>query len=153
MPPVRRSAGKPSHLCSVAFCRKRRAKGRGICSKHHTDWYRETHPVNYFFNMLRVRARRRRVKFLLTLAEFGRFCRDTNYLALKGRFKSDLSIDRIREELPYHVDNIQVLTVGENVSKRRAWEAVQRKIRGPAFDRANPARHIFSEATPPDAPW
>lgn len=120
---------------------------------HHTRWYRDTHPINYTFHYLRVRARRRGIKFLLTLAEFARFCRETDYLEKKGRFKGDLSIDRVREEMPYHVDNIQILTVGENVSKRRAWEAVQRKIHGSGVDVSKPARHIFSPATAPDAPW
>ena len=103
---------------------------------------------------MRVRAKRRRIKFLLTLAEFTRFCNETDYIARKGRFKDDLSIDRIREWLPYHIDNIQVLTVGENSAKARRYEAVQRKIHGSGIDLSKPARHIFSEPTPPDQdPW
>lgn len=128
MAPVCRPASKAPHLCATPFCRNAHAKGRNVCSKCHTRWYRETHPINYTYHYLRVRARRRGIKFLLTLDEFIKFCLDTNYIALKGRFKNDASIDRIREGEPYQADNIQLLTVGNNVAKRRAWEAVQRKI-------------------------
>lgn len=152
MPPVCRPATKAVHLCAVPFCRKRRAKGKSICPKHHTDWYRATHPVAYFYNLLRARARRRKVLFNLSLSEFAKFCEDTDYLAKKGRFASDLSIDRKREHEPYQADNIQVLTVGENVSKIRAFEAVQRKIHGTqksiaSLDTSKPARTIFAEVT------
>lgn len=158
---VCKPAGKAAHLCAIAFCRNPHAKRRSICAKHHTDWYRATHPVAYFYNLLRSRARRRKILFNLSLSEFAKFCADTDYLAKKGRFASDLSIDRKREHEPYQADNIQVLSVGENVSKIRAFEAVQRKIgittkQVTPLDTSNPAKTIFAEVTRPDDenyPW
>jgi hypothetical protein len=59
---------------------------------------------------------------LLGRKEFEDWCKKTNYVELKGRFKDDMSVDRIREGEPYSIGNIQILTVGENAAKIRAHE-------------------------------
>jgi hypothetical protein len=71
---------------------------------------------------LRAHAAQRGVTFLLGRSEFEEWCKETNYVELKGRFKDDMSVDRLREGEPYSIGNIQILTVGENAAKIRAHE-------------------------------
>ena len=82
-------------------------------------WLKEHHPETYFFNILRGNAKRRGKEFNLTLEEFRKFCKETNYLEFKGKTASSASIDRIRAWEGYHKDNIQILTLSDNVKKQR----------------------------------
>jgi len=91
---------------------------RPICHKCRSRLFKKHHPESYFFNLLRVNARRRGKEFLLTIQEFRKFCADTGYLDKKGKNGSSLSIDRINVNKPYSLENIQALTLSENSSKR-----------------------------------
>jgi hypothetical protein len=67
---------------------------------------------------LKSNARRRGVFFNLSYDYFGQFCRETNYLSLRGRKKKQMSIDRIEEELGYIDGNLQMITNEANNKKR-----------------------------------
>jgi hypothetical protein len=92
----------------------------------------EDNPVSYTFSQLKKSARRRGIKFLLTMPEWERFCEATEYPYLRGRTADELSVDRKLDDGPYSIDNIQVLTTSENVAKgnraRRLSPAKQRYL-------------------------
>ena len=103
--------------CATKYCRNKTVKGRTICEKCKSIKYKQNHPENYFFNVLRNNARRRGKEFLLTLSEFKSFCEQTAYMELKGQKADSLSIDRIDSSRGYHIDNIQAITLSKNSAK------------------------------------
>lgn len=113
---------KPKTKCITPYCRNERAKDRLVCHKCHAKWYKENHPEAYFFNALRNNAKRRGKEFNLTLKEFKQFCADTGYMETKGKNGNDMSIDRIKVAEGYSIDNIQLLSLSDNTSKRNNEE-------------------------------
>lgn len=69
------------------------------------------------FQTLRQNARRRHKPFKLTFAEFERLCRETKYMAGKGRTKKSFSIDCIQNDKGYVAGNIRVITISANSIK------------------------------------
>ena len=104
--------------CSIKFCRNERAPRRTICHKCHSRQYKKNHPEAYYFNLLKQNAKRRGKEFLLSFKDFKKFSSDTGYIERKGKNGFNLSIDRIEAKKGYSIDNIQVLTLSENTSKR-----------------------------------
>lgn len=76
------------------------------------------------FHNIKHRAKQRGVFFALTFAHFKKFCKQTNYIALKGTSPDSLSVDRVIPRLGYVDGNIQVLSVAANSRKR--WEDVRK---------------------------
>ncbi len=64
--------------------------------------------------MIRRGARRRKLPFSLTLAQFQQFCAETGYIELRGTQRDSLTIDRINHEEGYHIWNIKVATHIDN---------------------------------------
>ena len=67
---------------------------------------------------LKGNAVRRGKEFTITMAQFKAFCFKTNYIQGKGKTKECYSIDRIDNDRGYTIDNIRILTVGENAKKK-----------------------------------
>ncbi len=109
---------KKKHLCKVKFCRSPKDKKDCYCGKHRKRLQLEKDPVAYTYNARKSNAKRRGKSFELTLEEFREFCERTDYMNLKGREASCASMDRIRAQEGYSIDNLQVLTVSENAIKR-----------------------------------
>lgn len=77
-------------------------------------------PEKYAWMVLRNNARRRGINFELSLDEFRMFCKKTDYIRKKGRKSESFAIDRINESdknIGYRIDNIRVITNGDNVRK------------------------------------
>ena len=108
------------HKCRTKNCRGSATKSghSPYCSKCRSRRFAERHPLKYAFKNLRHRARQRGHDFGLSFDEFARFAVASGWLEKKGRTKECLSIDRINDERGYFADNIQVLTVSENLRKR-----------------------------------
>lgn len=108
---------KKKGLCITLYCRKTRPRGSNYC--YCCIWRRlkERDYVRYVFYYTRSNAKRRGKEFSLTINQFREFCKSTGYIEGKGRFKNNLSIDRIDNSQGYHADNIRVLTISENSSK------------------------------------
>jgi hypothetical protein len=104
--------------CETKYCRNEADKYRKLCPKCRMRKFRDKNPIGYCYYNLRKRAKKRGKEFTITKAEFKIFCEETNYLELKGRFKNDMSIDRIIDSKGYSYDNIRILSVGKNSSKR-----------------------------------
>lgn len=73
--------------------------------------------MKYAFQKLRSNAKRRGKEFDLTFDQFQQFCVKTEYLVGRGRTRTGFHIDRIRDDRGYTMDNIQVLTNTENITK------------------------------------
>lgn len=104
--------------CITPFCVKKAAKKRVRCAACDRRIWAEKYPIRYVFANLRGNARRRKKKFSLTLEEFTSFLSGNDYMKLRGRGKHCLSIDRPKNWLGYHKDNIRAITVTSNASKR-----------------------------------
>lgn len=117
--------------CATKWCRNRKAakitryksaSGKiivyegflKVCWKCHAKKLRDTRPWTYVLNMLRHSARKRKLPFTLTIAEFRQFCAETGYLEKRGNKPDSLTIDRKDHNEGYHLWNIQVMTHAEN---------------------------------------
>lgn len=98
-------------------CGRLSAKNRKSCYKCEHEKRKKDDLAKYTFGVLRRNAKRRGIAFSLTLEEFRLFCVKTSYLNGKDRSVEGLSVDRIDPSKGYHKDNIQVLTLGDNVRK------------------------------------
>lgn len=110
---------KNPELCKTKYCRNKRAKQRRVCHKCRSRKYRSK-PKNemvFTYHCLKQSAKNRGIEFKLTKEEFKSFCEKTNYIELKGRSKNSMSVDRINPKKGYEIDNIQMITVSENVKK------------------------------------
>lgn len=122
--------GKGS-LCAVAYCRRRRVKGRRICHKCRMVKWRAANPMRSAYCTLRDHAKARKLSFTISFDQYRELCSTTGYLDKKGNKVGCLHLDRIDPTLGYDYDNIQVLSCSENTAKgnqERTGEAYQRQI-------------------------
>ncbi len=95
-----------------------------VCGKCRKRKHREQHPLRTSYADLKANAKIRGVPFTLTLIDWTRFCLRTNYLQLRGRFKTQMTVDRIRvcyddgTVRGYDFENIQMITKEENNKKQ-----------------------------------
>lgn len=92
--------------------------GRTLCRGCERRKYRKLNRMREAYNTLRDHARARHVKFALTLDYWKLFCKRTNYLALAGHGKEDMTVDRVIPALGYIDGNIQMITRSANAKKR-----------------------------------
>jgi hypothetical protein len=115
------SVRKPN-TCATRHCRNH-TNGRKFCGNcRHKKW-REENPEKYSFYNLRNRAKQRGVPFDLSFDEFKLFCHKTEYIAGKNRSAEGMSVDRINDDPTrgyhgYRADNIQVMSLSDNVKKK-----------------------------------
>ena len=108
---------KSKGLCVAYRCgRKPHTKDR-FCPKHSKRYQKEENPIEYTFAALKQNAKRRGKDFSLTIDQFKQFCRETDYIELKGKLGSSASIDRVKPDKGYSLDNIQILSLSQNSSK------------------------------------
>ena len=112
---------KDKSKCATRYCRNSARPAAKTCYKCNMRKFKETHPLEYCFNILRTNAKRRGKSFELTKEQFKIFCEETQYLTKKGVTKRKLHIDRIDSSKGYSIDNIQILTCSEN-SRKGAYE-------------------------------
>jgi len=108
---------KSKALCPAYRCCNKPGTKKRFCPRHHHMRQAETNPLGYTYSLLKTNAKRRGKVFTLTLEQFRQFCTETNYLALKGKQGSNLSIDRIDNSKGYEAGNLQVLTLSANSRK------------------------------------
>jgi hypothetical protein len=101
--------------CAAKFCRNEAAGV--LCNTCRSRKSRLSDPVRYAWWNLRNRAKQRSIAFTITLEQFRAFCVKTQFIAGKGRSADSYTIDRIYNNVGYHIDNIQVLTKSQNVKK------------------------------------
>jgi len=120
--------------CATPWCRNRKAEktthytnasGKIIVYKSYLPYcwkcksrrLKEKHPRTYVFNMLRQRAKQRKMPWTVTSAQFKEFCDRTHYIELRGCGKGYYTIDRIDSNRGYHANNIQMLEFLDNCSE------------------------------------
>lgn len=104
--------------CGVPHCRNTRLKSRNVCSKHKHQRRKLNDPIGYIYDIRKQRAKERGHKWDITIDQFRKFCKQTGYHENCGKTASSMSIDRIDNSKGYSIDNIQILTLSENSSKR-----------------------------------
>lgn len=85
--------------------------------KEYMRQYRQDKVILCIWHRLRSRAKERGHTCGLSLEHLTEICLKTGYHLLKGRFKDDASLDRIKPDIGYEDGNIQVMTVSENSIK------------------------------------
>lgn len=102
--------------CAAKYCTNK-AERTKFCNTCRSRKSRLSDPVRYAFWNLRNRAKQRNIAFTITLEQFRAFCVKTKFIAGKGRSADSFTIDRIYNNVGYHIDNIQVLTKKQNIKK------------------------------------
>ena len=117
--------GKRKHpnKCITRFCRNNRYKTRKICPKCQSRLYKERNPLRYHFNITKQAAKQRKKDWSLTFDEYSAFCHKTNYIKLKGKTPTSLTIDRIDPREGYHAWNVRAMTHAENSARQDAAPA------------------------------
>jgi hypothetical protein len=100
--------------CKTPDCFNQAIKYRLICGKCRTRKYREKYPLKYWYDTLKMNAKRRGKEFDLTLEQFSEFCKKTGYDEKKGKTADSLSVDRIKPWLGYSANNIRAITLSDN---------------------------------------
>jgi hypothetical protein len=103
-------------MCKTENCNKKPEKGN-YCYACLKSRYRKRHPIKAAYQNLRNSAKRRGKVFDLTFEQFKEFAIKTDYIVNSGRKAESLHVDRIDENGPYSIDNIQVLPNSRNVKK------------------------------------
>ena len=155
-----------SDKCVTKWCRNKRAEkytsykrkdgtvGKSVaylrhCWKCRAKIFRQRHPAAYVLNMLRHSARKRKLPFSITLAEFKLFCRRTHYLQRRGNQPGDLTIDRIDWNKGYFIENLRVLTHAEN--SEQGADNRTREERG--ADNTDDGTDVYVEPVDSDEPF
>ena len=79
--------------------------------------YRANNRMKAAYFTLRDNSKRRNKVFEISFEYFAKFCKQTDYLNKKGRFKHSYHIDRVNEEKGYIEGNLQLLLNPDNVKK------------------------------------
>lgn len=109
---------KDPRLCKAHGCKNNRSGKDPLCPKHRHRYNKENDHCKYVYNTWLANCRRRGIENLVTLEEFRKWCRETDYLEKKGRKHDSYTIDRIKSELPYTIDNMQIMNHWENSFKQ-----------------------------------
>jgi hypothetical protein len=97
-------------------------------------------PVRYAYNNLRTHAKERDIICTITLVQFRKWCSKVKYIGFSGRSAESYTIDRIHNDLGYHIDNIQVMKKRENVKKYFYYDWREKQVR---YERAEPIEGPF----------
>lgn len=111
---------KAAGICVTPFCMRKKAKDRNICVQCRKEWYKKNHPIRFQYDVLRSNAKRRGKVFTLTYERFESLVKENDYMTKKGTRCKSLQIDRIDEDKGYTDDNVQCITLRENVYKYAA---------------------------------
>lgn len=138
-----RKQPKPNQ-CPVFGCKKtpmplprvKSTRGR-LCSCHSMQLWRMENPARAHFTQIRDRAKRKKIPFRLTFAEYLTLIEGTRYTDQRGRERHCYHIDRIDAVKGYELANLRVITATENCTKgatedkerRRAYVAEKIKAR------------------------
>jgi len=76
------------------------------------EW-RATHPLEAAMLRIRASAKKRKIKFTLTIDEFRVWAKESGFEASKLA-KEDVTIDRVDSSKGYEMGNLQILTNVEN---------------------------------------
>lgn len=113
-----KASKKRRGLCAVYRCRRPRADRRVVCNTCKCRLFRLKRPDYYAWVCLEASARKRGIGFEITFEQFQEFCVRTDYLQTKGKHPDSSSINRKKHWLPYTIDNIEIMSIHDNTSRR-----------------------------------
>ncbi len=116
------------HKCQTPYCRNQ-IKSRKYCSTCRYKKWRESNPVKYAYLNLKHNAKKRGVLFTITFEEFKDWCVKVKYIGFAGRNADSLTIDRRHNDIGYHIDNIQVMTRRDNITKYFHYDYRMKTVR------------------------
>ncbi len=123
-----------TNYCNIPNCKRLAIFGRKICFTHKFARWAKKNPMRVTYKNLKNRAKQRGKEFTLAFEEFKEFCERTNYIALKGIYPDDMTINRIYDDVGYTKDNIEMLTNRDNLARRKHWSPKKYvKIEGDVF--------------------
>lgn len=93
-----------------------------FCSKCRSRKWRANNPIRYAFSAIKGSAKKRNISFDIKFEEFKDWCEKTGYASNKGIARLTDHCDRIDDDLGYEINNIQILSQGDNVRKQRERE-------------------------------
>lgn len=105
--------------CTTKRCPRPQQKGLYCYRCAHRN-YKAKYPYHYYYYQARSNAKRRGIPFLLSLAQFKSIWQAHPKAwkeKLEGNTYRTWTLDRVDNNLPYQLDNIQVLTLHANVIK------------------------------------
>lgn len=114
-------------VCAVSRC-TRKTHGRALCSTHRSQKCRLQDPVKYAWQNLKTNAKRRNIPFTITLEQFRQWCHRVTYIGFSGRSADSWTVDRIHNDIGYHIDNIQVLQNKNNIKKYFTYDWRSRTV-------------------------
>lgn len=82
--------------------------------------------MRYAYLTNKANAKRRGKGWELTFEEFEQFAYEYDYLGKKGITRKGYGIDRIDEDGPYKIGNIQLLKNPDNIRKYKVYDWQQR---------------------------
>jgi hypothetical protein len=109
-------------ICITPFCMKPKQHDMYTCHSCKKRKFRMKSPLKYAYQVLKNNAKRRGKSFTLTFAVFVRFSEKNDYMNKKGTKAKSLQIDRIDETKGYADDNIQAITLRENIFKYKRFK-------------------------------
>ncbi len=113
-----RAKKKARGLCRIWRCRRPKAHRRSTCEVCKSRLFRLANPMHYAWVCLAASARKRKIGFEITFEQFEKFCAETGYLQKKGTDPESATVNRIKSWLPYTIDNIEIMSHHDNVSRK-----------------------------------
>lgn len=115
---------KNSNLCQVTYCRNKPTKGRKTCGTcRFNNWLNKgDNRLLIVWHWIKKSAGKRNIIFDLDKTEFKEFLLKHNYIKYSGHYKNNFTIDRIKPELGYTINNLQVITRSQNTTKYNLTE-------------------------------
>jgi hypothetical protein len=120
--------------CATRSCRNISTDYHKKCSTCRKREYNKKYPLLYTFHALRSNARRRGKDFNITLDEFKVWCAENGYMEGKGKTSNSFSIDRINDLEGYHINNMRILTLGDNVRKENVRRFADTEVSAECID-------------------
>lgn len=103
--------------CAYGCKNKANYKKKNMCHKHYHIYRRIKDPVYNRFVNFRGNALRRGKEFTISLNEFREWCQKTGYVLQKGKRGKNCTIDRVKNELGYSINNIEIRSNLANIKK------------------------------------
>lgn len=113
-------------LCADTNCNNKKKKWGRYCGACESRIWRKRNPVEAVYNHFKSNAKFRNIPFHVTLKQFKDWTKTdegSKYMKYRGQGADDLTIDRKKTVsddgiiMGYTIDNIQVLTAGDNGRK------------------------------------
>lgn len=110
---------KNKNKCITDKCKRSREGNNATCRSCRYKKEKDNDLVAWSYRTLKANAKRRGKDFTLTLDQFREFCFETELMTNRGRKSLSFTVDRIENNKGYHIDNIQVLTLKDNLRKEK----------------------------------